>query len=85
MICICLFICIGGLISFYEKSKENKKKKESNFYNSLGLSIIVIGALTAFAQGFYSEKSKESSENKIDSINMLLQLSKLQLIQLQKY
>jgi hypothetical protein len=72
LICICLFICIGGLISFYEKSKENKKKKKSNFYNGLGFLIIVIGAITAFAQGFYSEKSKESSENKIDSINNVI-------------
>ena len=72
LISTCLIICIGGFISFYQKFKENKKKKESNFYNLLGFVIIIIGAIIAFANGFISQKSKQSSIRKIDSINNVI-------------
>jgi len=69
LISTCFIIFIGGLISFYQKFKENKKNKETNVYNLLGFIIIIIGAIIAFANGFISQKSGESSIRKIDSIN----------------
>ena len=64
-----LLIFLGGVISFIEKSKENKNEGKTNRFNRLGLLLVILGCVWAFWNGCTSQRTSKEANLKIDSIN----------------
>ena len=72
---------IGTIISFLEKSKDNKKDEKSNFYNVGSLLIVVLGILITAYSGYDSLNEKQISDRQkhlSDSIALEYQHSLLE-------
>lgn len=65
-------ILSGGLLSFIEKYRDNKKERKTNLYNYIGFVLIFIGAVIGLSNGCSAKKNKDIADKKIDSVNSIL-------------
>ncbi len=64
-----IFVLAGGLISFLEKIKNNKKDKKTNRYNYLGFMLIIVGSIFGLRNGYLSKINKDVADKKMDPVN----------------